>query len=118
MKCSSRVTIRIRLLKQIAGPGARESVQRSGENRHEECRPTEENVPEGSPHRSGIVGEITAPETVASRSPLSMNTPVAESAKSDQILLRVAAESTPRFNVMDLKIFCSPTELAAPPVPL
>jgi len=43
---------------------------------------------------------------------------MAQNAKSDQILSGVIAESAPRLNVMDLKIFRSPTALATPAVPL
>ena len=43
---------------------------------------------------------------------------VAHGAKSYQILGRVIAEAAPRLNVMDLKIFRSPADLATPAVPL
>jgi hypothetical protein len=43
---------------------------------------------------------------------------VTHDTKSDQILSRVIAEAAPRLNVMDLKIFRSPTELTMPAVSL
>ena len=43
---------------------------------------------------------------------------VALDAKSYEILGLVIAKAAPRLNVMDLKIFRSPTELATPAVPL
>ena len=39
-------------------------------------------------------------------------------AKSDEILSRIIAQAAPRLNVMDLKIFRSPADLATPAVPL
>ena len=43
---------------------------------------------------------------------------VTHDAESYQILGRVIAETAPRLNVMDLKIFRSPADLATPAVPL
>jgi hypothetical protein len=42
---------------------------------------------------------------------------VACHAKNDQILSVVIAELASRFDVVDLKIFCSPATLAAPAIP-
>ena len=50
--------------------------------------------------------------------PLSVSFLVTHDTKSDQILGRVIAETAPRLNVMDLKIFRSPAELAMPAVSL
>ena len=47
-----------------------------------------------------------------------MRVPVAHDAKSYQILGCVIAELAPRLNVMDLKVFHSPADLATPAVPL
>jgi hypothetical protein len=49
---------------------------------------------------------------------LAMSFLVTYNTKSYQILGRVIAEVAPRPNLMDLKIFCSPAELATPAVPL
>jgi hypothetical protein len=49
---------------------------------------------------------------------LSVNFQVTHDTKSYQILGRVIAEAAPRLNVMDLKIFRSPAELAMPAVSL
>jgi hypothetical protein len=43
---------------------------------------------------------------------------VAFGAKSYEILGCVIAEAAPRLDVMDLKIFRSPADLAAPAIPL
>jgi hypothetical protein len=48
--------------------------------------------------------------------PLSMNFSVARCAEGDQILGSVIAQSAPRLNVMDLKIFHPPALLTAPAV--
>jgi len=49
---------------------------------------------------------------------LSVSFLVTHDTKSDQILGRVIADTAPRLNVMDLKIFRSPAELAMPAVSL
>jgi hypothetical protein len=48
--------------------------------------------------------------------PLSVRFLVAHDTKSYQIFGRVIAQSAPRLNVMDLKVFHSPTPLATPAV--
>ena len=50
--------------------------------------------------------------------PSSVSFLVTRDTKSYQILSRVIAEAAPRLNVMDLKIFRAPAELATPTVPL
>jgi hypothetical protein len=50
--------------------------------------------------------------------PMSVSFLVTHNTKSDQILSRVIAEGAARLNVMDLKIFGSPAELAMPTVSL
>ena len=47
-----------------------------------------------------------------------MDNLVAVGAQSDEILLDVPAELTPRADVVDLELVQSTTALAAPPVPL
>jgi len=49
---------------------------------------------------------------------MSVGVLMALATKSYQILGRVIAEVAPRLNVMDLKVFCSPADLATPAVPL
>jgi hypothetical protein len=49
---------------------------------------------------------------------LPVSFPVTHDTKSYQVLGRVIAEATPGLNVMDLKIFRAPAELAMPAVPL
>ena len=50
--------------------------------------------------------------------PLPMEPLVTPDANSDQILLRVVSQSTPRPNVMYLQFATPPTTLAAPTIPL
>jgi hypothetical protein len=50
--------------------------------------------------------------------PSSVNFLVTRDTKGYQVLSRVIAEAAPRLNVMDLKIFRAPAELATPTVPL
>ena len=47
-----------------------------------------------------------------------MHSLVTSSTKSDQIGFSVIAQSAPRLNVMDLKIFHTPTRLTTPSIPL
>ena len=49
---------------------------------------------------------------------MSVGVLVALDAKSYEILSRIIAQSTPRLNVMDLKIFHPPAPLATPPISL
>jgi|HubBroStandDraft_1064217.scaffolds.fasta_scaffold389269_2 hypothetical protein len=49
---------------------------------------------------------------------MSVSVSVAHDAKSDEILSRIVTQSAPPLNMMDLKIFCSPADLATPAVPL
>jgi hypothetical protein len=53
-----------------------------------------------------------------SRLPQSVSFLVTHDTKRDQILGRVIAEAAPRLDVMDLKIFRSPTGLTMPAVSL
>jgi len=49
---------------------------------------------------------------------MEMDLPMAGNAKSDEILVHIASQKTPRLNMMDLEIFGRSASLASPAIPL